>query len=53
MEKWLKEAKEIAKAGANDFIENMKGIAEEKDLEPVWFLEEVVKNIYRIKGEQQ
>ncbi len=53
MEKWLKEAKEIAGSEAKDFIENMNSIAEEKDLEPEWFLEEVIKNIHRFKGEQQ
>ncbi len=52
MEQWLKEAKEIAKSEAMNFVENMKSIADEKDLEPEWFLEEVVKNIHRIKGEK-
>ena len=52
MEKWVKEAKEIAESEAKDFIESMNSIAEEKDLEPEWFLEEVIKNIHRLKGKE-
>lgn len=51
MEDWLKEAKEIAQYEAKDFVENMKTIAEKKDLDFEWFLEEVVANIHKIKKE--
>ena len=51
MEKWLKEAEEIAKSEAADFIENMNKVASDHDLEPEWFIEEVVKNINNLKGE--
>ena len=51
MEKWLKEAEEIPKSEAADFIENMNKVASDHDLEPEWFIEEVVKNINNLKGE--
>ena len=44
MEQWLKDAKELAHSEAEDFIKNMNDIASKYDLEPEWFIEEVVKN---------
>ena len=49
---WLKDAKDTAKEEAESFIENMYEIADSKDLEREWFLEEVVKNIHKIKSEK-
>ena len=49
MEQWIKDAKELAKSEAEDFVENMKYIASANNLEEVWFIEEVVKNIHTIK----
>lgn len=49
MDDWLVEAKERAKSEAKDFIENMNDIADELNIEPIWFIEEVVKNIQFLK----
>ena len=49
MEQWIKDAKELAKSEAEAFVENMKYIASANNLEEVWFIEEVVKNIHNIK----
>lgn len=49
-EKWLIEAKQTAKEQAEDFVSYMKTIADEKNLEPEWFIEEVLKNIHKLKG---
>ncbi len=49
MEQWIKDAKELAKSEAEAFVENMKDIASANDLEEVWFIEEVIKNIHNIK----
>ena len=49
MEQWIKDAKELAKSEAETFVENMKYIASANDLEDVWFIEEVLKNIHNIK----
>ena len=48
---WLKDAKDTAKEEAQSFIDNMYKIADSKDLEKEWFLEEVIKNIHKIKNE--
>lgn len=50
MEQWLKDAKELARSEAEDFIKDMTDIASKYDLEPEWFIEEVVKNIHRLKN---
>lgn len=50
MEQWLKDAKELARSEAKDFIKDMTDIASKYDLEPEWFIEEVVKNIHQIKN---
>lgn len=49
---WLKDAKDIAKEEAENFVENMYEIADSKDLEREWFLEEVVKNMHEIKSKK-
>ena len=50
MEQWLKEAKALPQSEVKDFIENMNTIVSKYDLEPEWFIEEVVKNIHQIKN---
>jgi hypothetical protein len=52
MEKWLEDAKKIAKSEAEDFIENMNYLADSKNLDREWFIEEVVKNIHKLKGDK-
>ena len=52
-EQWLIEAKQTAKIQAELFIDHMKHIADEENLEPVWFIEEVVMNIHKMKEEQE
>ena len=49
MEQWIKDAKDKAKTTAECFVEDMRRIAEEENLDHVWFVEEVVKNIHTIK----
>lgn len=49
MEQWIADAKDRAKTEAECFVEDMKHIAEKENLDPVWFIEEVVKNIHTIK----
>lgn len=49
MEQWVKEAKDRARTEAEFFINDMKLTAEEEDLEPIWFIDEVIKNIQRLK----
>lgn len=49
MNDWLTDAKERAKSEAEDFIEYMNCIASELNIEPIWFIEEVVKNIHKLK----
>lgn len=49
MEQWIKDAKELAKSEAEAFVVNMKDVASANDLEEVWFIEEVIKNIHNIK----
>lgn len=50
MEQWLKDAKELARSEAEDFIRDMTNLACKYDLESEWFIEEVVKNIHQIKN---
>lgn len=50
MEDWLKDAKELAKSEAEYFIENLTDVANANDLDAEWFVEEVIKNIHKIKG---
>ena len=41
--------KELAKSEAEVFVENMKDIASTNNLDEIWLIEEVVKNIHNIK----
>lgn len=49
MEQWIKDAKELAKSEAEAFVENMKDIASVNNLDEIWFIEEVIKNIHNMK----
>lgn len=49
LEKWLKEAKEIAKQEAFNIVEEMFEIADSRHLDRFWFLTEVMSNIARLK----
>ena len=49
MEQWLKDAKKLAQSEAKYIVDSMKDMAIEHDLEAEWFIEEVVKNIHKIK----
>ncbi len=49
MDNWLIDAKEKAKSEAKEFIEDMTDIANKLNIEPIWFIEEVVKNIHQLK----
>ncbi|WP_155834546.1 hypothetical protein [Butyrivibrio sp. FC2001] len=49
MEQWLKDAKVQAQNEAENFVRDMQYIAEQNNIEPEWFIEEVVKNIHKIK----
>lgn len=51
MEQWLKEAKDRAKVEAECFIECMRSIAEEENIDTIWFIDEVIKNIHNLKSE--
>ena len=51
MEQWIKEAKDRAKAEAECFIEDMKNIADKDNIDPIWFIDEVIKNIHSLKDE--
>ena len=50
MEDWLREAKESAKIEAKCIIEDIVDTATKKDLEPNWYVEEVVKHINILKN---
>ena len=50
MEDWLKNAKELAKFEAECFVKNLTDVADANDLDAEWFVEEVLKNIHKIKG---
>ena len=49
MEQWLKDAKDRAKTEPGCFIDDMRYIAETEDLDPIWFIDEVIKNIHELK----
>lgn len=49
MDDWLIDAKDRAKSEAEDFIETMTDIANRLNIEPIWFIEEVVKNIHQLR----
>lgn len=49
MEQWLKDAKAQAQNEAENFVQDMRYVAEQNNLEPDWFIEEVIKNIHKIK----
>ena len=49
---WLQEAKNRAEFEADVFIEEMKSLAEQSNIEVTWFLEEVIKNLNKIKNEK-
>ena len=50
MEQWIIEAKELAKNEAKEFVENMREVAITNHLDEVWFIEEVVNNIHKLKS---
>jgi len=49
MEDWLKDAKELAKSEAEYIVKNLIDVANTNNLDAEWFVEEVVKNIHKIK----
>lgn len=49
MDSWLVDAKEQAKSEAEYFIKDMNDIANRLNIDPIWFIEEVVKNIHQLK----
>ena len=49
MEQWLVDAKDRAKREAEEIVENLREIAFTESLDDEWFVEEVVKNIHRLK----
>ena len=49
MEQWIADAKDRAKAEAQDIVDNLKEIAFTEHLDEIWFIEEVIKNIHTIK----
>lgn len=53
MEQWLADAKRKAKNEAEYFVENMREIANELNIDPEWFIEEVVKNIHAVKQNKE
>lgn len=52
MEKWIHEAKEQAKMRAKCFIEDCFEEADELQVERIWFLEEAIKNVHRLKEDR-
>ena len=53
MEQWLKNAKEAAKWQAECFVKDMEEIACEDNLDPQWFITEVIKNINSIMRKKE
>lgn len=51
MDNWLVDAKERARLEAEDFIENINDVANRLNIEPIWFIEEVVKNIHNLMND--
>lgn len=50
MEDWLKDAKELEKSEAEYFVKNLIDVANKNNLDAEWFVEKVIKNIHKIKG---
>lgn len=50
MEQWLKEAKELAKEKASEFVTNLVMIAEVYHLDKEWFIQEV-KSYIKLENE--
>ena len=50
MEQWVKDAVKLAKYQAESFVDDMREMASENDLDADWFIEEVVKHIRRKDG---
>lgn len=51
MEKdWLEEIKDVAQAEAEVFMSDMESVADKFNVERVWFIEEVLLNIRKMKG---
>lgn len=50
---WLEEIKDIAHTEAELFINNMKHLANKYDIEPDWFINEVLSNVRKMKGEEE
>lgn len=48
-ENWLEEAKQAAKEEAEEYVSYLINEAERRDIESWWYIEEVVKNIHKIK----
>lgn len=49
MEDWVREAKELARTEAGHIIDELRSVADENNLDRVWFIEEVVANINKLK----
>ena len=47
---WLEEIKKIARAEAELFLADMERTANKYSIEPVWFIEEVLLNVRKMKG---
>lgn len=47
---WLEEIKNIAHEEAEVFVNDMEHLANEHDIEPDWFINEVLSNVRKIKG---
>ena len=48
---WLEEIKKIARAEAELFFADMERTAYKNNVEPVWFIEEVLLNVRKMKGD--
>lgn len=53
MEKWIKDAREQAKLRARWFVEDCFEEADERDIDRMWYLEEVIKDVHEIKKEME
>lgn len=53
MEQWLREAKDRAKDKAKDVIKELTLIADIKDIDKEWFIDEVLKNISSIRQKER
>lgn len=43
-EKWLSDVKRLARFEAEYFVDSVKSTAERNDLDPDWFVNEVIRN---------